>query len=1112
VEVYRASPTGAWNTGTGFLLDGGLVLTAAHVVGGSGGTALVRIPGNAEPLPSTIVWHRYDEPPGTGVDAALLRVDDHFRPSRTLPPMAWGRLAATRGTRRVEAVGFPAGMDLLTDGTLTFRDSAHVVAEITPGSRFKAGRYEMAVRTPVPPARPRLPTPSSLGLGSRPASRWSGMSGAGILCEGLLVGLVVVDPGDPAGGALTAVPVESVLADPKASQLLGDVRLHSVELAPVLLPPPTPSGSPVGLLRAEVSPVACRGREAQLASLTDWCRTPGRFSLRLLTGPGGQGKTRLAREMVERLTTSGWAAGFLDEQCPDDRLGLLADLSDPLLLVLDYAETRSCQLRLCLRALRPESGSGMPVRLLLLARGAGEWWRQARADARALRDLPSDAVAELEPLAPDARGRAEAVRLATADLRPALAALSGEPRCAGAAWSPVGTGSAPAPRTTGSPPSGLARKPEVPLGFDNRRHSSALALNMAALTALLDSQRPSTERPVPPRDAAEALLRHEERYWTQTAAVHGIGHLHPATLRQLVTCATLYRAADLREARRLLAGLGCMAGETANTRLGAAVWLHELYGGPENYWAGLLPDPLGAHQAGSTLRDFPELLHELVDRVGRHRAVHLLRVLCRAREPFPELSEQITHLVRTGPRSLALACVDLLTQEHDEVLAGALDALLADPGTEGDLLADLLSAVPRHTENLAHSAVFMAQRHVARLRAMPDTPTVRLADALRTLAHRLSAAGRHTEAVVVAEEAVRLCPDTESGKADTELIEVLLGYGARLDEVGRHAEAASVGDRLLALPGIAVGILDQGPDGTGAADLAGGERLARILHHHACWCHRAGRADEALQAGARSVTLRRLLAAQDPGRPPDELAGSLLNHALYLQAAGSIEAAVAPLREAVATLRRLVEQSPDAHLAALGRALHDQGRLHAVLGDPGRALACAEEAVAIHRRLAATGTSPPRTAELASVLVGLAARLADADHLAPALAAVTEAVDLRRVLAAEGTASDTARLAVVLTDQAVLLRRSGNSDEAECVTEEAVRILATARAAGWTPTGPAAARVLMQRGLALAARHPARAREFLEEAVDEALRRGATELADRCTAALQQVGTPPPQA
>lgn len=1088
VEVYRPRETGGYTTGTGFLLDGGLVLTAGHVAGPEGGRALVRMPGRDDRW-TTVLWHRHDEPPGTGVDAALLRFDRGAVPGPPggLPGLGWGRLAGTRGTRAVEAVGFPAGMNLLTEGTLTFRDSAHIAGEITPGSRLKAGRYEITVRTPVPPAQPPPPSAArATGPRRRPPTRWSGMSGSGVVCDGLLVGLVCVDPGDPAGGALTAVPVESVLADPEVARLLGRVRPRSVELAPVLLSPPAPPGSPAGLLRAEASPVGCHGRDDLLTALTDWCQEARDFSLRLLAAPGGQGKTRLARELVERMTDHGWAAGFLDDQCPEDRLDLLATLSDPLLLVLDYAETRPEQLRACLRALRPGTGGAAPVRLLLLARGAGEWWRHARVTTRALRELPPDAVLDLEPLAQDPRSRAEAFRRAADELAPALAAL------------------------TGLPDRAETEPPPAPSHLTGPRYSGALALNMAALTSLLERAGPTPKRTDPASHEEEILLLHEEHYWTQTATAHGISHLHPATLRQLVAAATLYRAATLTEARALLACLDCMTGETGNTRLAAAVWVHELYGGQDTYWTGLSPDPLAAHQVGSTLRDFPELLPEIAARTTRDQSVHLLRVLCRASEPFPELRERIVAAVTARPRPLALAAVDLLIQEPSTTLTTALDAVLtntadttepAATSSDAAIPADLLSAVPRYTEVLARPALAMARQNVARQRTATDTAPGSLADALLALAYRLSATGRHQEAVEAAEEAVRL----RGEDAPAELIDVLLGYGARLADVGRFDDAARTGDRLLALTGKGTGSPAHATD-----DTVGAARLAKVLHHHARWCHGADRTADALHAGARSVAIRRHLAAHDPDRPAEELAGSLLSYAVYLQAAGATEKALKPLGEAVDMLRELAEKSPDAHLAALGRALHDQGRLYAALRAPELALTCAQEAAAIHRRLIGDGTSAPRMSDLAFVLVGLAARLTDAGRSASAVDVLAEAVALRRTLAADGAATATGLLAVALTDHAVLLRQTGRLADSERATGEAMRLLGEACSAGWSPPGRDSAHILLYRGLALAARDPVAARGILRRAAQDAAGCGATRLAERCAAALSDLGTDGP--
>ncbi|MFF2536262.1 trypsin-like peptidase domain-containing protein [Streptomyces cyaneofuscatus] len=1144
VEVYRRTAGGTWALGTGVLLDGGLVLTAAHVVVGpapedASGTAgppdagkgtgdeqpagiSVRVPGDhGGPWTCALLWHRYDRPAGTGLDAALLRVtDSRFRPPSGLPRLRWGRFISRTGTRRVEGVGFPAGMDLRTGGRLAFRDTAQFTGEITPGSRVKAGRHAITVHTPVPPV-----PPSAAARAGRADSRWRGMSGSGVMCEGLLVAVVVVDPGDPAGGALTAVPVEAVLADPVASRLLGRIRAENVELVNVVSPPPSLSRTPAGLLRAEATPVGCHGRDDMIGELMRWCAEPARFALRLLTAPGGEGKSRLGRELVERLTGLGWAAGFLDEQCPDGLLPPLVHLSEPLLLVLDYAETRTAQLRSCLAALGSDRHGENHVRLLLLARSAGEWWTRARVLDRALRELPPGSIRGLPPLAPDIASRQEVFTRAAEALAPALSALSGA-------------------ADTSPGDKGVQLAPIQPPGLAGPRYSSALSLHMAALSALLRSSGPASGHLAQNRAGheEETLLLHEEHYWVRTAAAHGIAHLHPATLRQLMAVATLRRPEDPARARALLGTLECLRGAGAGTVLGAATWLHELHGAPDAYWSGLRPDPLGEYLVGATLEDFPELLDEIGRSLSREQASHALRVLSRAAVPFPRLGQRVATWVAERPRPLAFAVMELMTQEPEGILGACLDGVLdnaAASGTPGaELAAELLDAVPRHTHVLAERAVRMAELSSVRFRSLSGAADrKRHAGALLALAYRLAATGRHEKALRAAEQAVLLQGASLEGAWDgeafdgDELTETLLAYAARLDELGRSAEAARIASRLLALTDAATGTEGTvhteggvradsapgqggplGPAPTGTNTHA--DRQSRIVHHLAWWSHRAGHQEEALRWGSLAVELRRPPAGGQE-RQLGELAGSLVNQALYLQAARAPRAALTALSEALSLLRHLTEQTPDAYRSRLGRALHNAGRLHSALGEPGQALARAREAVSVHRDLAGPGTPPARSADLAAVLTGLATRLMDVGAYDEAEAALTESAALRRALADDGAPTALGGLATALTDLAALLLRPGTLDEAEPaarareLTAEAVRVLVKARACGWSPPGAMSARVLGHRGLALARTHPALAADPLRQAVAEARRSGAHDFAERYDIALRGLPSSP---
>ncbi len=129
------------------------------------------------------------------------------------------------------------------------------------------------------------------------------------------------------------------------------------------------------------------GREVQTANLRRWTSMSGGkpISVRVMTGAGGRGKTRLALELCDALGNEGWYAGFVTdtelERFINQQNASNWGWCRPTLAVIDYAAARSGLLHKWLVELGDNPGDPKkPLRVLLLEReatpGTG-WWETA---------------------------------------------------------------------------------------------------------------------------------------------------------------------------------------------------------------------------------------------------------------------------------------------------------------------------------------------------------------------------------------------------------------------------------------------------------------------------------------------------------------------------------------------------------------------------------------------------------------------------------------------------------------------------------------------------------------------------------------------------------------
>jgi len=210
-ELYASGPD-VENSGSGYRLSDRLVLTARHVIApatsGVGGRVLVRPLGAPGWLPAQVDWD------DVNTDAALIRVEDeNWRAPSEESALRWGNLTGSEPVP-CAAVGFPwasARPDRM-------RDTAHVYGQLAPLGQLRQGRLDMDVASASPSTR----------AGSSP---WAGISGAGVIADNHLVGMITADHARY-HDRLVVVPVSRLIGEPGFRELLESHGISAVT-APV---------------------------------------------------------------------------------------------------------------------------------------------------------------------------------------------------------------------------------------------------------------------------------------------------------------------------------------------------------------------------------------------------------------------------------------------------------------------------------------------------------------------------------------------------------------------------------------------------------------------------------------------------------------------------------------------------------------------------------------------------------------------------------------------------------------------------------------------------------------------------------------------------------------
>ena len=690
-------------------------------------------------------------------------------------------------------------------------------------------------------------------------------------------------------------------------------------------------------------------------------------------------------------------------------MGAVHTMGQPCVLVVDYAETRAELVGLLDDVAADHDGPDL--RVVLLARSAGEWWQQlvASAEERTAALLETGELLTLGPVC--AAGGMREV------FEDAVAAFARE-------------------MGTGRPDARLVLSDPDPV---------VLVVHAAALLAVIDyvtGARPR-DQAVSGQRVLEALLRHEARYWVRSAAGRGL-ELDVSVLRLAVAVGCLIGADSQSAAGALLSCVPDL--DSAERRGQVARWLHDLYPAPhdsdmqEREWLGpLRPDRLAEQLVTGELACRPELIAPLFTGLGEVRGARALTVLARAAVTQDRAVGLLRSALAADPDHLAVAAVSVAV-ETNPVLGELLSQVLRGQPVSHETLTQVAFASPYPSFALAAPAAVVLQRL-----ADDSADGTERAGWLVDLSNRLGDLGRREEALAASGEATGIYRQLAQARPDAflpNLATALNNQSVYLSNLGRREEALTAIEE-------AVTVRRQLAQARPEAFLPD---LATELNNQSGCLSDLGRREEALAASGEATGIYRQLAQARPDAFLPNLAAALTNQSGRLSDLGRREEALTAIEEAVTVRRQLAQARPDAFLPDLANSLNNQS---IYLGDLGRreeALAASEEATGIYRQLA-QARPDAFLPDLASSLNNQSIYLHDLRR-EEALAAIWEAAGIYRQLPQARPDAFLPNLAAALNNQSVHLGDLGRREEALAASEEAAGIyrqLAQARPDAFLP-------------------------------------------------------------
>jgi tetratricopeptide (TPR) repeat protein len=769
---------------------------------------------------------------------------------------------------------------------------------------------------------------------------------------------------------------------------------------------PLPPGAPEAwLLQPRFGVVPYMGRDSLLADLDAWCLEDRSFSIAVVTGEAGSGKSRLASEACVRMQARGWEAGLVP------RAESLADFSpvSSALLVVDYPEQRIAVLGASLEQLASRV-TGPPVRVLLLARQparGSHWWadldRASRSTATGFTRLQCD-LADYALSLPQRQEHAAA----------ALTAFS---------------------RYLG------VDEARVVPGVTHEEFANPLLVHMAALLAV----RGESSQADPSLSVREAVLAHllgrERNRWEHLRVRHQLADLHETHALRAVLAAVL-AGPSASQAPDILGALPEFSGPAQRERRGRiGYWLAELYPG-EPLMASFGPDLLIEKLLGAAAESEAGL-GEVVAALHRHPvtdAHHLSRLLTALRLAAEQSMPVYAVLHEYLASNLAALARRALDDDGISDLAGTLESALAfcsegkDPGLKlAFACSEFQGVAPERHERCAQLLCTTMRLGLTVFRAMaeihPDEEGISvLAVGLTQLIHRSGQAGWDEEAlalnlelVQVRRQLVVLAPGLHRADLPFDLTNLATAHA----KVGQFQDALCAAEEAVTLQ------RELAADGKPSDQ----DQLAISLFRLSAVQAEMARYDEALAGNTEALPRLRRLAEQNEARYLPVLADALIHRGNILIGQHQHDEGLAAISEAI-ELREHVgigQPQSDDYTPSLQYDLHNAARAKANLGRYEDALADAAHAVKIGRKSYAVNARRWRSILIRNLvqLAGLHVHLA---RPVDAMSVIEEAVALAR----QGTKDDLALSLVHLINVLVRLNRC---TDALPVCREAIALL-----------------------------------------------------------------------